>query len=93
MVVLANGGYMPVDSDALESTGMLAQLEHRPAYRRDVPIDAETRFSAFADIYADPGWLPPGGVLSLGDLILVAGLVSALLATASAAPRRRFALS
>lgn len=75
LVVFANGGYMPVDTAALQASGVSSELAERPRYRRDVPVDANTRLAGLADVVLDPGWLPKGGVLSVGDLVLVVGLV------------------
>ena len=91
LVVGANGGYMPVDQAALQASGISTELADRPRYRRDLPVDQTTRLAPLADVILDPGWLPRGGVLSSGDLILVGGLVSWVLQSAvtPAGPRRR----
>ena len=46
--------------------------------------------AGLADVVLDPGWLPRGGVVSVGDMVLVAGLVSWVTqsALAGARPRR-----
>jgi hypothetical protein len=76
VVIFANGGYMPVDAAALDATGMSAELSNRPRYRSNVLITAETPLPFLADVIIDPGWLPRQTVLSVGDLVLVAGLAA-----------------
>jgi hypothetical protein len=87
LVVFANGGYMPVDTAALDASGISAELADRPRYRRDVPVDQNTRLAGLADVVLDPGWLPRGGVVSIGDMVLVLGLVSWVAQSALLAPR------
>jgi hypothetical protein len=86
-VILANGGYMPIDPAAFESSGGAAEMADRPRYRRDVPLSSETRLAALADVLLAPDWLPRRGVVSIGDLLLVAGLSGWLLGTV--VPTRR----
>jgi hypothetical protein len=74
VVIFANDGYMPVETNALNETGMAAQLDARPRYRRDVPVTSQTRLVWLSDVLVDPAWLPRRTVLSVGDLVLVSGL-------------------
>ena len=87
-VVLANGGYMPVDQAALDASGQTAELAVRPRYRRDVPIALDTRLPWLADVIGEPDWLPRRGVLSIGDLVLMAGVGWWTFATTFADRRR-----
>jgi hypothetical protein len=73
LVIVANGGYMPVSLDALAQTGQLDDLARR-AFRRDVPIDDNTRLAWLADVLPDPSWLPHPVVSSVGDRVLALGL-------------------
>jgi hypothetical protein len=83
VVIGANAGYMPVDSVALEATGGAAEVADRPRYRRDVPVTSETNLAALSDVLVAPDWLPRRGVVSIGDLLLVAGLAAWLLSSAN----------
>jgi hypothetical protein len=67
--ILANGGVMPADPDAIAAAG--------------IPLDA-TEFANSApasgaplgflgDVFHTPGWLPIHNVFSVGDLVIVAG--------------------
>jgi hypothetical protein len=73
LVIVANDGYMPVSLDALAQTGQLDDLAQR-AFRRDVPIDDNTRLAWLADVLPDPSWLPHPVVSSVGDRVLALGL-------------------
>ena len=50
IVIVANGGYMPVETQAFESTGAASEVADRPRYRRDVPVTAETRLPFLSDV-------------------------------------------
>jgi len=90
VVICANGGYMPVDTTAFESTGAAAQAAERPRYRRDVPGIPETRFVYMSDILPPPEWQPPRSVISVGDMLLVVGLSAWLVGSALTQPTRRY---
>src|SRR5258708_39956593 len=53
LVIVANGGYMPVSLTALEQTGQAAEIATRSTLRRDVPVDTSTPLAELADVYAD----------------------------------------
>jgi hypothetical protein len=90
IVILANGGYMPVAQAALAQTGQSAELAARTAFHRDVPVDASTNLPWLADVLADPEWLPHPLVASVGDRLLGLGLAGwACLAVSRS--RRRYA--
>jgi hypothetical protein len=74
LVILANGGYMPVSLAALEQTGQAAEIASRSSFRRDLPIAPTTRMPQLADVYADPAWLPHPVAASIGDRLLGLGL-------------------
>jgi hypothetical protein len=89
LVILANGGYMPVSLTALDQTGQAAAIAARTSFRRDLPVDANTRLPELADIYADPTWLPQPVVASLGDRLLGVGLALWAFASVYAARNSR----
>ena len=90
VVILANGGYMPVPQAALDQTGQSAELAARTAFRRDVPLDERTTLPWLADVLVDPAWLPRPLVASVGDRLLGLGLAGwTFLAVSNS--RRRYA--
>jgi hypothetical protein len=88
LVIVANGGYMPVSLVALEQTGQAAEIAARSTFGRELPIDANTRFPELADVYADPAWLPHPVVSSIGDRLLGAGLAGWAFASIYATRRK-----
>ena|SRR5579859_3958563 len=89
LVIVVNGGFMPVSLTALAETGQMAEIAARSSFRRDIPIDAQTRMPELADVYADPAWLPHPVVASVGDRLLSAGLAGWVFASVYAARRKR----
>lgn len=87
LVIVANGGYMPVSQAALEQTGQSAELAARTGFRRDVPLDGNTRLWWLADILTDPTWLPRPTVASIGDRLLGLGLAGWAFASVAGARR------
>jgi hypothetical protein len=75
LVIVSNGGYMPVSQSALDQTGQSAALAARTTFHREVILDEATRLPWLADIFADPTWAPPHpAVTSIGDRLLSLGL-------------------
>jgi hypothetical protein len=89
LVIVANGGYMPVSLTALEQTGQAAELAASSSLRRDVPTDTDTRFPELADVHADPSWLPHPVVASIGDRLLAVGLAGWAFVSVYATRRKR----
>lgn len=89
LVIVANGGYMPVSLTALEQTGQAAEIASRSSFRRDLPIDTNTRFPELADVYADPDWIPHPVVASIGDRLLSVGLAGWAFVSVYATRRKR----
>jgi len=89
LVIVTNGGYMPVSETALAQTGQAAEIAARSSLRRDVPIDGTTRLPELADVYADPVWLPHPVVASIGDRFLGLGLAGWAFMSVYAARRKR----
>ena len=79
--VTANGGQMPVSPQALAFTKGEAHL-HEHSLAQDAPaqlsnvvlIGPETRLTGLGDVLPEPAWLPGANVVSVGDLVLAAGL-------------------
>jgi hypothetical protein len=89
LVIVANGGYMPVAVTALEQTGQAVEIAARSSFRRDVPVDVTTNLPELADVYADPAWLPHPVVASIGDRLLGAGLAGWAFMSVYAARNKR----
>lgn len=75
IVVIANGGYMPVSSDALErggfdlsrATGMYLDMNH-------IISDSDSKLMFLADIFLIPPPYPFPQLLSAGDILMVFGI-------------------
>lgn len=75
LVILANGGHMPVSLDALKRAGV-AGWEEILRNRADAVhtlLDEKTRLPFLGDVIALP---PLGKAVSLGDLFILAGIAS-----------------
>lgn len=77
LVIIANGGLMPVDPAALATAG----LSPSPGgvFSNTAPL-SEAPLWFLGDILATPAWLPFANVLSVGDVLIGAG-AAAWLAT------------
>lgn len=74
--IVANGGFMPASSAAVASLGK-TQVE---AYSNSVQL-ANPALELLTDIFALPRWLPFANVFSVGDVLIAAGVVWAIVAT------------
>ncbi len=79
--VTANGGQMPLSPQALATTKGEANLvqhslaQDAPAQLSNVVlIGPDTRLAELGDVLPEPAWLPGANVVSVGDLLLAAGL-------------------
>jgi hypothetical protein len=90
LVVVANGGHMPQSQAARVAAGVstetVAGLSARPGWRNVAPITPQTRLVWLGDVFPQPTWQPSHNVMSVGDLLLAAGLAGAVYL--GAAPRR-----
>jgi hypothetical protein len=68
IAILANGGYMPADPDALASIGGIA-----PGYSNS-SVTADPLLWPLTDIFAIPAWVPFANVFSIGDVLLGIGV-------------------
>lgn len=71
--ILANGGYMPADPDALASLGESVD----DAYSNSA-IVADPVLRPLTDIFAMPAWLPFANVFSIGDVLIGLGIAVAI---------------
>ena len=70
VVITANGGVMPASERALAAAGR----ELRPGFNNSTIVE-HPRLSFLGDVMNTPKWLPFANVFSIGDLLLIVGLV------------------
>jgi Family of unknown function (DUF5317) len=81
VAILANGGYMPTDANALATAG-----------GRDISgltnsiIVADPALPFLTDIFAIPAWVPLANVFSIGDVLIGAGVAIVIAAAMRATP-------
>ena len=80
VAILANGGYMPADPEALASVGGIA-----PGYSNSSVV-AEPVFEPLTDIFATPAWLPFANVFSVGDVLIGLGVAVTIVRAMRTAP-------
>jgi hypothetical protein len=66
--ILANGGYMPADPDAVAAIGGIA-----PGYSNS-SVTTDPVLGPLTDIFATPAWLPFANVFSVGDVLIGIGV-------------------
>lgn len=66
--IVANGGYMPADPQALASAGLDI------AGRANSVVVADPALPFLTDIFAIPAWVPAANVFSVGDILLGIGV-------------------
>jgi hypothetical protein len=81
VVVVANGGFMPISPETLVQINPDSALAHWPSgyhygYSKDlILLREETRLWALSDVLALPPPFPWPAALSLGDLLIALGIV------------------
>ena len=80
LAIVANGGWMPADPDALASVGGL------PTGPSNSIVITEPVLKPLTDLFALPAWLPFANVFSIGDVLIGLGIV-ATIALGMRAPR------
>jgi len=68
LAIVANGGFMPADPDALASIGGIA-----PGYSNSSVV-ADPALEPLTDIFAIPAWVPFANVFSVGDVLIGIGV-------------------
>lgn len=85
--IAANGGVMPASPSALRTAG----LEAEPgAFENSAAVD-DARLAWLGDVFALPADWPISNVFSVGDVLLVAGIVIGLHVICGSRPARRIA--
>lgn len=78
LVIGVNGGLMPASATALERAGIVSALEHLmtgEAYGNVVLMSETTKLAFLGDVLYLPSWIPFATAFSMGDLLIMAGLV------------------
>lgn len=88
IVITLNGGYMPTTVAKLRQAGLdnaarsleacAAGERASCAYANSVRMDETTTLGWLGDVFATPEWLPLANVFSVGDALLMIGLVAYL---------------
>jgi hypothetical protein len=73
--IVANGGYMPADPGAMAALGMA-----EPTTYSNSSVVPDPALWPLTDIFAMPAWLPWSNVFSIGDVIIVVGVVIVIVA-------------
>jgi hypothetical protein len=71
--IVANGGFMPASAAALG-----AHAGGQPGSYSNSVVLANPALAPLTDIFALPAWLPGGNVFSIGDVLIAAGIVAAI---------------
>jgi hypothetical protein len=81
LVIVANGGFMPITSETLLQINPGSTLEQWPAgthygYSKDVILlRDQVKLWALSDILVVPPWCPYPAAFSVGDVLIAAGII------------------
>jgi hypothetical protein len=75
LAIVANGGYMPVSTDALATMGRMPKVDYSNSAPRDV-----VNFGPLTDVFTMPAWVPMSNVFSVGDILIGIGIAIAVVA-------------
>jgi hypothetical protein len=75
VAIVANGGYMPVSTEALAAMGRLP----KPGYSNSIPLDVVV-LAPLTDLFTMPAWVPMANVFSVGDILIGVGAAIAVVA-------------
>jgi hypothetical protein len=73
--IIANGGYMPADPGAMAALGVSA-----PTTYSNSAVVHDPALWPLTDIFAMPVWMPWSNVFSIGDVMIVVGVVIVIVA-------------
>ena len=79
--IVANGGYMPAARSALDALGKSDPTTYSNS------SSVETRLGPLTDVFAMPPWLPFANVFSVGDVLIVVGVVTTIVLAMRSAAR------
>jgi hypothetical protein len=72
LVVIANGGYMPVSPDA--PAWVLEKATAASGLHNTVVMSASTNLPFLGDVLVQPTWIPRANAISIGDILLAAAI-------------------
>ncbi|MFB6286788.1 MAG: DUF5317 domain-containing protein [Candidatus Bipolaricaulia bacterium] len=97
IVIALNGGFMPTTPAKLRQAGLESSAkaleacvtvhQGRCTHANSVRMDGETTLGWLGDVFATPEWIPLANVFSVGDAVLMIGLVAYLQAKMVAGKR------
>ena len=70
LAIIANGGYMPADPEALASVGLGG-----PGYTNSIVL-TDPALPFLTDVFAMPTWMPAANIFSIGDVLLGLGVAA-----------------
>jgi MFS family permease len=77
LVIFSNGGHMPVSLEAWVATGASAsELTTTGVYANNILAGPGTHFAWLGDIFALPPQVPLANAISVGDVLIVIGVVA-----------------
>lgn len=77
LVIFTNGGHMPVSAAAWKAAGRSLAIFHRNGISdNNVLADAHTHLRFLSDVFVVPSQVPFASVLSIGDFLIVLGMVA-----------------
>lgn len=82
--IVANGGYMPADPDALATAGLSAAGDGPT----NSIVTTNPALPLLTDIFALPDWLPFANVFSIGDVLIGLGIVIVIVVAMRSGRRR-----
>jgi hypothetical protein len=80
--IVANGGYMPAARSALDALGKSDPTTYSNSTTVENPA-----LGPLTDIFAMPPWLPFANVFSVGDVLIVVGVVTTIVLAMRSGPR------
>lgn len=85
-VIFSNGGRMPVSGEAWQAAGKsLSEFNSQGISDNNVLANADTHLRWLSDIFAVPAQVPMASVLSIGDVMMVIGMVAFVYRSCTAA--------
>jgi Family of unknown function (DUF5317) len=85
VTIAANGGVLPASAAALRAAGW---DPHDPGFANSAPL-ASPRLAVLGDNFVTPSWVPFANVYSLGDVLIIAGVVLLIEGLTRRRPRHR----
>jgi hypothetical protein len=72
LAIIANGGYMPADPEAVASVGLGG-----PGYTNSIVL-TDPVLPFLTDVFAMPTWMPAANIFSIGDVLMGIGVAATI---------------